>query len=81
MTAVEKIALGIHLGGYSATRFKAKPQKSELRQVELLNVALEQKDKAAAAIQRAAHLAKGIILARCVLACNPWGQWHANQHS
>ena len=63
VAAAEKVALGLHLGAYSATRFKAKPKTSPLAQVELLN--LGGGDKATAAVQRAADLAKGIILSRC----------------
>ena len=66
VAAVEKIALGIHLGGHSATRFKSKPKDFELKQVELLNIASEQDDKATAAIKRAADIAKGVTLARYV---------------
>lgn len=67
VTAIEKIALGIRLGGYSSSRFKGKTPKlgpSLLQNIEILGFAKVPEEKAAAALERAAAIAKGVLLAR-----------------
>ncbi|KAK9806577.1 hypothetical protein WJX73_003958 [Symbiochloris irregularis] len=76
VAAIEKLALGVQLGGYAATRFKSKAAPSHLKEVEIVNLASVSSDQAAAAVDRAAHLARGVLLARYLVEtpaniCNP----------
>ena len=58
----EKLALGVILGNYKATRHKAKPQCSTLTEVAILAPGLKPADLA-----RAADVAKGVLLARSLV--------------
>ena len=65
-TQLEKVANGVQLGGYEATRFKNQTPKPGLRSLDVLQKG-SGSDSAAdeAAITRGLSLAKGNLLARC----------------
>ena len=62
METAEKLALGVILGNYKATRHKAKPQRSTLTEVAVLAPGLK-----AADLARAADVAQGVLLARSLV--------------
>ena len=71
---LEKIALGVQLGGYEATRFKNAAPKPPLQSLAILQKAAAA-DSAGAqeAITRGSSLAKGNLLARSALSfCHHW---------
>ena len=63
MEGAGKIAAGALTGAYEATRFKNTPAPAQLEALAVLGAGAG----AAAGIKRAAALARGNILARCVL--------------
>ena len=68
---LEKLRVGVQLGGYEATRFKNQEPKPRLQSLDVLQASAGA-DSAASeqAIQRGTSLAKGNLLARCcILSC------------
>ena len=65
---LEKVTIGVLLGGYEATRFKNKPTLSVLQSLEIL--AVKQGGDATAAITRGEAFARGAILARYKSLCD-----------
>ncbi|EIE19999.1 hypothetical protein COCSUDRAFT_54513 [Coccomyxa subellipsoidea C-169] len=59
-TAVEKLTVGVLLGGYEASRFKNKAASPPLKSLDILSAAAD----AAAAIGRGHGAAKGVLLSR-----------------
>mmetsp|Transcript_38753 Transcript_38753/g.109579 ORF Transcript_38753/g.109579 Transcript_38753/m.109579 type:complete len:618 (+) Transcript_38753:3-1856(+) len=62
---VEKLALGVLLGGFESTRFKSKPKPSSLASLQILS------SGDSASIARAAAMARGVMLTRLLVEAPP----------